>query len=69
MLDIGDKVYMTENAARFYLEHPESFEGPSSRLDADFETTMMHSMATLLGEQIVGTVVGFGNERSYRVVF
>jgi len=70
-ISIGTEVVMTKRIAKFYLEHPTIFEVPPTgeiRRTEEYNTTIMHSMLVLLGEDVIGEVQGTGlGDNVYRV--
>lgn len=54
---IGTRVRLTKHAAKWFLEHPDAFE-ISGRIDlrSNYDVVMQMSIATLLGEDIIGVI-------------
>lgn len=60
---IGTKVKITKDTAKWYLDNPDAFlYANGTKEDSTYDTVMQIAIATLLGEDVVGTVVKRGAE-------
>lgn len=70
MLNKGDKVKMTLDTAKFYLETPQIFFSYSGNVDPSYNDVMMIAMSRVMGVPVIGKVTGKGAySNTYRVSF
>lgn len=70
MLNKGDKVKMTLDTAKFYLETPQIFFSYSGNVDPSYNDVMMMAMSRAMGVPVIGKVTGKGTySNTYRVTF
>lgn len=70
MLRMGDKVKMTLDTAKFYLNIPDTFFSWSGRVDSDYDAAMTMALLRSMGVPVIGEVTGRGiDSNTYRVRF
>src|SRR5271165_5317131 len=60
-LKIGDKVTISKEISKWYLDNPSVFVAPSGNVDKEFDDYVQVSLCHLMGVPIKGTVVGIGS--------
>jgi hypothetical protein len=70
MLNKGDKVKMTLDTAKFYLDTPEIFFSLLGDVSPSYNDVMMIAMSRAMGVPVIGKVTGKGiYSNTYRVLF
>lgn len=62
---IGQKVVMTKQMAKWYLDNPEVFQYPGTYdMSDEFHITIQHCILSLLGDDLIGTVSRNGSSKN-----